>query len=295
MGDVQEELRLRALDIATASHDRAQRRDFGARSVHAIRAGAKRLRALWQLLRPVLPEGVAPAANARLRDSNRVLATARDAHVARKTIEKLMAKCERGKDRKALQAFRDTYSGGAAAVRSQSDAVGIAGVYREEAAAWRELGLTAPDQAVIYSGIRRSYRKGRTLAQTAIAGGEPGDYHRWRKWVKYLLYQLEALEPRLLDWQRHHVARLERLGDALGKYNDLQNLRQSAESRTLPPRLRARVCAIIDYQALRIRRRCHRLQENAYRARPEIFAASVARAVSAPERLPYSLVSIAGE
>lgn len=295
MGDVLEELSFRALNLATASHDRAERGDFGARSVHATRAGAKRLRALWQLLRPAIDAGVADDANVRLRDSNRLLAPARDAHVARKTTSKLLAKCARGKDRKALRAFRDTLPADSKRTPALVNVLGLAAVYREELAAWRSLAIDASDQAVIYSGMRRAYGKGQRLARKAIASGGPSSYHRWRKWVKYLLYQLEALDPRLLGWQRDYALLLDRLGDALGKYNDLQNLREQALSSDLSRPTRRRVSALVDERARRIRRRCQKLHVDVYRARPEIFAASIARAVAAPERIAVSLVNIAGE
>ncbi len=295
MGDVLEELNLRALNLATASHDRAERGDLGARSVHATRAGAKRIRAIWQLLHPVIDAGVADDANVRLRDSNRLLAPARDAHVARKTTAKLLAKCARDKDRKALRAFRDTLPADSKRTPAVVNVLGLAAVYREELAAWRSLAIDASDQAVIYSGIRRTYGKGLRLARKAIASGEPGRYHRWRKWAKYLLYQLEALDPRLLGWQHDYALLLDRLGDELGKYNDLQNLHERAVSSDLSRGTRRRVCALVDERARRVRRRCGKLHVDAYRARPEIFAASIARAVTAPERIAFSLVDIAGE
>lgn len=294
MGEVQEELRVRASTLATAALVRAERHDFDAKSVHATRAGAKRLRALWQLLRGVVDEGTACAANARLRDSNRLLANARDAFVARKTIDKLVKRCNSGKDRKALRAFRETFHDDPQP-DIQPGLRGIEAVYREEAASWRRLRLEAPDQAVIYSGIRRTYGKGRKLARRARKLGEPAAYHRWRKWVKYLLYQLEALEPRLIDWQRDQLAALDKLGDALGKYSDLQNLRARLASRNLSPRVRERVADVIDRRARKLRRRSHKLQREVYRARPEIFAASVARAVTAPEPIPLPLMDLAGD
>ncbi|MEJ2133520.1 MAG: CHAD domain-containing protein, partial [Gammaproteobacteria bacterium] len=189
---------------------RAEQRDLGAESVHAIRSSAKRLRALWRLLRTAIDDDVVAAADARLRDSNRRLATARDAHVARKTIDKLVAKCKREKDRKALRAFRDTLPRDAKRMRvSASSASAVEAAYRDEVAAWRALASDAPDQAIVYSGIRRSYRRGQKLAGKAIASERAVHYHRWRRWTKYLLYQLEAPARNL---RRVHRARRDRAG-----------------------------------------------------------------------------------
>lgn len=296
MGDVVEELRVGALNRATASKERVEQREFSDASVHAIRAGAKRLRALWRLLRTGIHDDVFAAANARLRDSNRRLAPARDVHVAQKTIDKLLGKCKRKKNRKALRAFRETLPRVAKRPRVfASSASALEAAYRDEVTAWRTLAIDAPDQAIVYSGIRRSYRQAQKRAEKAIASGRAVQYHRWRQWTKYLLYQLEALEPRLLDWQRHQLAMLDRLGSELGKHNDLQSLRRRASAAELSPSKTERVLRVIDARAERHRERCHRLYERLYARRPEIFAASIARAVTAPERMGLPLVNIAGD
>jgi CHAD domain-containing protein len=288
MGDLLQELEFRALDLATAGLDRIDRREFGPKSVHAIRVGGKRLRALWQLLVPSIPKDLAQGADTRLRDANRMLARTRDAHVARSLLEKLIARCTSAADVDTLQAFLAALPEEAEAHRPPS-VTALSETYRREIGAWHALRVDVSDDTAIRAGILRSYRKGRGRGREAVESGGPLAHHRWRRWVKYLLHQLQALEDRLLDWQRADIEKLDRLADDLGKFNDIHNLLLVLPSLCLDAEIHARADRILAAQADALRQRCRHLYAELYRAEPDAYASSIAEAATASEPLDVDL------
>lgn len=288
MGDLLQELEFRALDLATAGLDRIDRREFGPKSVHAIRVGGKRLRALWQLLVPLIPKDLAQSADTRLRDANRMLARTRDAHVARSLLEKLIARCTSAADTDTLHAFLAALPEEAEAHRPPS-VTALSETYRREIGAWHALRVDVSDDTAIRAGIRRSYRKGRGRGQEAVESGEPLAHHRWRRWVKYLLHQLQALEDRLLDWQRADIEKLDRLADDLGKFNDIHNLLLVLPSLSLDAKIHARADHILAAHADALRQTCRHLYAELYRPEPDAYASSIAEAATASEPLDLDL------
>lgn len=203
------------------------KRAFEPEGVHEIRLACKRLRALWQLMRPVIEPQIARSADIRLRDVAEQLSEARDMHVLSHLLFDLRDTEE------AL--YRDTFDRAAKIlaltqsleIDEQTTRSTLLDAFKGDHEDWHSLVL--PDnESVVEHGLGRTYRKARRRADTVRRTSDRMDQHRWRKWAKYLRYQLEAMgDPtpalaRRLDGLRH-------LGSALGKRNDLHNLRHRLE------------------------------------------------------------------
>lgn len=92
---------------ALTTHQRCEKllagkQPLSSKEVHALRVASKRLRADWQVLKPLLKDNLAEEANRTLRDTAASLRQARDLKVMAETLQKL-AEQARGKDtRRAL-------------------------------------------------------------------------------------------------------------------------------------------------------------------------------------------------
>ena len=64
----------------------------------------------------------------------------------------------------------------------------------------------------------------------AASSGTEHDFHEWRKQVKYLRHQLEAIEPVWPELLRATSIELDRLGEILGAEHDLAVLDETVRS-----------------------------------------------------------------
>ena len=92
-----EAVRARALEVNSATRDLVNSKEaFTHDGIHDIRVATKRLRALWQLVRPVIEPQIARTADQRLREIAHSVAGARDADVARDLLADLRDADDRG-------------------------------------------------------------------------------------------------------------------------------------------------------------------------------------------------------
>jgi CHAD domain-containing protein len=220
-----EAVRSRALEINTETRKRiSAKKAFEHESVHQIRVSSKILRALWQLVRPVIEPQIARNANERLRELAHSLAGARDAEV----MANLMAELREADE----PLYRASFDRAAKLFVEPDDLADHAAELRPAMLAaidgdrddWRQLVLP-DDHSLIEHGLGRTYRKTRRRAETAGRTKVHPDLHRWRRWVKYLRYQLESLFELPPSGIAERVEDLKALGTVLGQRNDLAVLR----------------------------------------------------------------------
>jgi CHAD domain-containing protein len=225
-----EAVQQQALEILELTRKRVSAKDaFAADSVHEIRVASKKLRALWQLMRPVIEPQIAQDADARLGSLAAVLSRSRDTQVLTELLADLRDSDEplyRGAFDRAATLLDNPEAVELDHESTRSALLGGLDGDREE---WRLLVLP-DDNALIDHGLGRTYRKAWRRAETAARTGDGNDNHSWRKWAKYLRYQLERLGEPGADLGRR-IASLKTLGGALGKRNDLYNLRNQLEQR----------------------------------------------------------------
>jgi len=177
-------------------------------AVHRTRTGIKRLRAYLRLARRSIGTITYRTENAALRDTARLLAPARDAFVVIETAGDL------GADGATLTMLISEHSrimsGFERTVRTEVlDRIGAIDTR------WRYVMQQSPGPKSIRSGLERTYRKGQVEFETARSAPTAVAFHRWRRRVKYLRYQLEGLHA-----PAPIIAPLRMLGNDLGSEHD---------------------------------------------------------------------------
>lgn len=194
--------------------------------VHETRKNVKKLRAVLRLGRPGLGETVYQRDNPYLRDFNRTLATLREAFVqpnllramqslikgrlTKKDLGPLQRRLER-EHRRVIDEFR------ASPERRRRIADDLA-VVTAAVSSWPEFDR---GEQVLAAGLARVYRRGRDELAVARARPGTGEFHDWRKRVKYLWYQVQILSaawPGTLD---AHAQALDDLAETLGEDHDI--------------------------------------------------------------------------
>jgi len=188
-------------------------------AIHDARKALKRLRALLRLVRRHLGDEAFREEDVVLRDLGRRLAAARDARTCIDTLDALTPdQCEE---------LREHLIGDHRAVSARllTDPDLMASVLTTTRCArerWvtRLPGLVPDEFAAISPGLRRTYRRGRKRMRRAL--GRPTDeaFHEWRKEVKHLRYQMEALRPVDPLAFSGVIAALDSLGEVLGAEHD---------------------------------------------------------------------------
>jgi CHAD domain-containing protein len=176
-------------------------------AIHETRKGTKRLRAHLRLARKVIDPGAYKSEDAALRDVARLLAPARDAYVVGLTLESLE---EGGWDE--ASAYIGTHHRTVLDEFSRNDLGEAVEQLEAVRARWPDRSL---DRSVIAAGLERTYHRGMAGHEAALSSELAESFHAWRKWVKYLRYQLEAIEA-----DPEFVAPWLELGETLGLEHD---------------------------------------------------------------------------
>lgn len=213
---------------ALTTHQRCEKllagkQPLSSKDIHALRVASKRLRADWQVLKPLLKDNLAEEANRTLRDAAASLRQARDLKVMAETLQKL-AEQARGKDtRRALgdgyqQLFAELPDTAVVAKKSAS----LRAAFEQDQQRWQALELKIPDRRLRQRGVGRLYEKAFKLARAAEKSGDVKHWHRNRKWVKYLGYSHFLLNTETRALLSHQLVTA--LGKMLGELHDIHCL-----------------------------------------------------------------------
>jgi CHAD domain-containing protein len=178
------------------------------RAVHTARKGTKRLRAFLRLARQSIGKDVYRTENAALRDTARLIAPARDALVLIETAREMDAS---GSVLSILERLhREEMIRLESGVRAEAT-----GRLESIATRWRVIDWRGPEVASIRAGLTRTYRRGLADFTTVRSQPSASAFHSWRRRVKYVRYQLEAV-----DAPGKLAKRWLALGDDLGWEHD---------------------------------------------------------------------------
>ena len=242
--------------------------------IHSARKKLKRTRALLRLVRD--PIGYRPyrEQNVVLRDTARTLSGVRDAWVLVETLRKL-----RDEYSHLLDEATFTHTEGWLMGRHQEaiarfgarvivNAVTNLGTARSVFAAFPVEEWIEDDFGAIAGGIARVYRRGYRAHEQARETHSIQNFHEWRKRVKYLGYQMEALTPIQPGLIGAMADELGELGSDLGEDHDLAVLAEAVamqDAACPDPQERWLLLAAI-YQAR------HEIQERGLRRGAALFA-----------------------
>ena len=128
--------------------------------------------------------------------------------------------------------------------------------------------------AAIEGGLHRVYRRGRRAYRRSLRRPDVATLHEWRKRVKYLRYQMEALTPLWEEVVGAQADALNELGDLLGEDHDLAVLHETIRANTdacPDPDARWLLGLLIDRLRSELQARALVLGEKLYTEKPDAF------------------------
>lgn len=244
-------------------------------NVHAARKSIKRARATLRLLRDLLSDTAYRRENTALREAARPLSAARDGKVLVDTLESLMKR--KDVDPPAAAALHRILLRHRERLQRQvSPRSGVPALRRRLRTVHqrtRRWTLARDDGTLILHALKRAYRRGRRAESVAREERSTETLHEWRKEAKYLLHQLQLLEPLCPGVIGKLTTRLHKLSDALGDDHDLAVLREKVlahpasftrvGSKALLAAIEARRCTLQD-KALGLGRRLYAKQPSEF-------------------------------
>lgn len=125
-------------------------------------------------------------------------------------------------------------------------------VDRQVARELRALAASLPEvdagSGLLARGVADTARRSRRGLRRALASGDPHDFHRWRKWAKYLALQLRYLVPLQPDVLAVQADTAATVAQWLGDGHDIELVREFAAQRPLAAGERALLQAFLDQQ-----------------------------------------------
>lgn len=195
-------------------------------AVHGVRKQLKKGRADLRLLRKALGSQTYAYENTALRDAARPLTAVRDARTFMDTLDTLVE--HSGVQTHALDldrvrlALRNEYCEVRQRVLDEGNTLELLEAsLRAARARAKRWPIGRRGWSVLGAGLKRIYRNGRDAF--AVAQDDPSQerLHEWRKQVKYLWHQLQALQPIQLGQLTALADQAHTLANALGDDHDL--------------------------------------------------------------------------
>ena len=245
--------------------------------VHEARKELKKARATLRLLRPVLGRTVYARENTTLRDAARPLSRIRDGKVLLDSLDLVMRRfgavaraVPTDGLRRVLQRERTHARKEATLLVTQRQSLQKA---QERAARW---AVGDHGWSVVGAGLARVYSKGRKALRRAEKDRTPTNLHEWRKQVKYLWHQLQALQPLWPGPVGELADQAHQLSGYLGDDHDLSLLRSRVlcNKESFPAASsRGALLALIDRLSTELRDKAVVLGRRLYEEKPSAFEA----------------------
>lgn len=238
-------------------------------AIHDARKRLKRVRALLQLVRPVVKKSLRRSEDATLRDVARPLSELRDVKVLIETLEKVAQDDAVASVRHELTDRKralDEQNPLDAAMASIKKALRRVSDWTAVPNRWGSVG----------KGLRRTYRRARRAYAAAVREPTVEKRHEWRKQAKCLRYQLEVLRPLGPETLDELVIQAEKLGELLGDDHDLAVLRQTLLSERVQCD-HEKVVAAIDRRRDELLQESRRLAEHFFQDSPQDFERRIKR------------------
>lgn len=193
--------------------------------IHKLRTTVKRLRARWHLFRSGVGKMAAKEADRNLRDAAKDFSSARDAQVQLALLLDLAQNSNgKGKPNQAVLRLREALANeyqhhAKPSEMAANQRARLIHRFRDDASRWSRARDVAPGTLV--DGMTRVFKRAQNLAHKAYQKDTSEAFHAWRKWCKYLYYQIEALSAVHPSWKKENMMLWKELGSLLGKRHDL--------------------------------------------------------------------------
>lgn len=249
------------------------------RVVHAVRVNMKKSRAALRLIRSFLGDDVYRRENASFRDTSRLLAELRESRVHLKTLEKLnrryqkLVRAQLMKDtRKVLASHR----GKVVATDMHTADVWEEVIDRLWKAKFRInfIKMDAVSPADFCAGFQKNFMRALDFHLASLRDPGMHNIHEFRKFSKYLWYQLPFFEHLAPDYVALMEKDLKELTDRLGNEHDLRVLEDFLlENRAKLGKKRRmdQLIRVIRKEQNRQLKKCWPLSREVYHQRPTIL------------------------
>lgn len=199
-------------------------------AVHEIRKCMKKSRACLRLVRNHIDDY--KELNVFFRDVARRISDIRDATAGLETLEELKDEYSTRVDENAFQSVRERLLAHREKLadrefREKDTLAVIHGELSTCLARIPDWPWNVEEFDDIRPSLRRVYRRGRDAFKDARDVGDAGDFHEWRKRVKYLRYQVDVLNRLWPGLMASLEDELHALSDDIGDHHDLHVLQQT--------------------------------------------------------------------
>jgi CHAD domain-containing protein len=252
-------LRLLRAEIAIAQAElAAERAKPSEAAVHGVRKRLKMARTMARLLRAPLGDRAEKVSGA-LREAAQALGALRDAAVMVGTAGTLATKLKPGSERVVLARIGARAAG--AAKRRHADVGRAESALAEAARALEPVRLGPAADRDVHAAAARVYARARRAFRAAKAEPSTEALHEWRKRVKDRLHAARLFAERWPERRARDEARLDRLGDLLGRDHDFAVLAERLPQRSGPARR----------LAVRLERKREKLHRRAFKLGAKLF------------------------
>lgn len=185
-------------------------------AIHELRVLTKQLRAALQLYSAVVSKPIRTTMAHKIKQVADLFSRQRDLYVQQKTLTKLLKRSPHIMIQ--VQALYDVL-GDTEKDTSMADALLVKKELVEIANIWaRDIATDSTEFAD--RGLLKTFRKAEKLGVRAIEYDIDDDFHEWRKWAKYLYYQLLLSVASDQNAPADYLKLLKKLGDSLGVFHD---------------------------------------------------------------------------
>ena len=242
--------------------------------LHRIRVDIKRLRAWIRLIRDEEDTIGLRSMDRDLREIMKKLSSRRDRQALLETLKWLEKKTGKDENQSSLDTLGShiqRYS-----QRTPLDWVNIKTALALLLVTLKQHTYKVDSMPMVRNGLQRTYKRAAKSGDKAFSGKiSAGDVHEFRKWAKYLFYQLGFIQASYPELYTEALDNLEDLGNRLGRYHDLLLVKERLVQ--LPVKkayadAAKRTDFLIDVRMQKLLRRSNKLYRN-------IFAASSSKFV----------------
>ena len=241
--------------------------------LHHIRVDIKRLRAWVRLIRDEEDTIGLRSIDRDLRDLMKKLSNRRDRQAFQETLKWLEKKTGKDIKQTSLRALGAHMQKKEPQYRLDWETIKTA--LAQVLDTLKVHTQTFDSMHLVRDGLQRTYKRAAKYGDKAFSGKiNPEEIHEFRKWAKYLFYQLGFIQAAYPELYSAVIADLEDLGNRLGRYHDLilvkEKLKQLPATKTYTD-VAKRTDIMIEVRMHKLLRRSNRLYRNIFSSSPSKF------------------------
>lgn len=242
--------------------------------VHRIRVDIKKLRAWIRLVQDSPCSLDLKKTDLYLKNTAKIFSYHRDAEIIPETVswlKKKLEKSETGDDLDKISRHIKYKKTSLILPDEQSEVIN-----KKLFSELKQKSIKVNIEYIIEHGLKATYKKALREGKKAYSSqGSLNDLHRFRKWVKYLCYQIEFIQASYPDYYQDEQKLLDKLGKQLGRIHDLdilcRKVNEVKEKKALYVEAYNAI-GLIKKHMKKIHKRTHALFDKAFHCSPRKFS-----------------------